>query len=68
MNSKVSRRRLTVDDQHVFAERFEHAGHAQLAPQGIAIGPDVAGQQESLMPADDLDQSRPIDAHEVLIS
>ena len=35
-----------VDRQHVLAELCQDARHRQLASQGVAVGPDVADQQE----------------------
>ena len=61
---QVRRRRLAVDDPHVFAERLQHAGHAQLAAQGVAVGADVADQQEPLVRADDFGEAGPVDGHE----
>ena len=48
-----------VDRQHVFAELFQDARHRQLASQGVAVGPDMADQQEALMRADDFNKAGP---------
>ena len=55
--SQIGRRRLTVDDQHLFAERIQHARHAQLAAQGVAVRANVAGQQERPLFADDFHET-----------
>ena len=48
-----------VDQQHVFAQLFQDARHRQLASQGIAVGPDVADQQESPTLRNDFNESGP---------
>lgn len=59
---QIRRRGLTVDNDDVLAKRLQHSGHAQFASQGIAVGSDVAGQQESPMRGDNLAESLPVDA------
>ena len=46
-----------------FAEGFEDASHAEFAAEGVAIGTNVADQQETLVGANDFDETWPVDAH-----
>jgi hypothetical protein len=68
---QVRRRRLPVDDPHLFADdphalpqRLQHARHSQLAPQRVAVGPDMAGEEKPLVGLDDFDEAGPIDGHD----
>ena len=56
---QVRRGLLGIDDQHLLAQRLEHAGHSQLAAQGVAVRPDVAGQQKAIVRLDELGETLP---------
>jgi len=50
---------MTVDDRHFLAHRLQDSRHANLTPQRIAIGPYVAGQDETAVRAEDRNQTVP---------
>ena len=57
------RRRAGVDDADVLPLLPEQARHADLRPQGIAVGPDVRRDQEAVVGLDQVGQRGPVDAH-----
>ena len=49
------RRRIGVDDEHLFAERAQRVRHGHLRSDGIAVGPGMGGDDEALARADHVD-------------
>ena len=58
---QVPRNGERIAHPHVFPERVERRGHRQFAAQRVAVRPDVRGEHEPLMRANDLDEALPGD-------
>jgi hypothetical protein len=58
---QIGRRGMRIDNADVLPQRFENAGHPQLAAQSVAIGPHVTGKQEPLVRLNDADELGPVD-------
>ena len=54
-----------IDDADLFAHRFQDRGQPQFRAEGIRVGADVAGNDESAIGSHDLAQRLPIDDHVV---
>ena len=52
---------VLVEQKRLFSERFERRRQCQLAAERVAVGPDVGGQDETLMFFDDLPEVPPVD-------
>jgi hypothetical protein len=55
---------MAIDNRDLFAKRLQDPGHSKFAAQGIAVGPDVARQNESMMRSKDRNQFVPGEGHE----
>jgi hypothetical protein len=60
---QVGRHRLATDDANLFAQRFQDARHAKAASQGVAVGPNMAGQNDIVCGVDDFAETGPVDIH-----
>lgn len=61
---QTRRRSVGIDDPHVFTNRGQDFGHPQLAAQRIAVGADMADQDERLMTIDVGFEIVPVNAHD----
>ena len=57
---QIRRNLVGVYHEDFLAETFQNADHCQFAPQSIAVGANVAGQQESLVAVYKFYEFRPV--------
>ena len=53
---EVGRSGMAVDDFYIFAQGLKNLSHAKFTSKSIAIGADVAGQNETFVGIDDVNK------------
>ena len=55
---------LGNDAANLLAELFQRFAEGEHRAEAVAVGPDVGGEEEALMAADELDERRPVERHQ----
>jgi len=64
---KILRDALAANNTDFLAEGFQETGHAKATAQGVAVGTDVAGENDVVGFADDFAETFPVDLHEIAL-